>query len=277
MSIRGPQRGFTLVEVVVAVAIASVVVVFASMFTLAPIDAYDAQRRRAVMVGDAEAAWPGMLPDLRRALPNSLRTTRNGNFVVVEMLNVRGMSRYMTPMGAGFTAAGTPAGVFSNTSPNLLNDSNYYLSVNNRGVAGRDAYALANTITPGRVTLNFNTLPGGQANVGVQPAPAFTPPDSPRRRVYLVDEPITFLCDETQGTLRRYSGYAITALQAARSAPNQFAGVTNRLVARGLTSCNFSVSPRDSDQPQTVSVRLTTVRNGETVTLLHSSRAEYAP
>ncbi len=277
MNTRASQRGFTLVEIVVAVAIASVVVVFAAMFTLAPIDAYGAQSRRAVMVGDAEAAWPAMLPDLRRALPNSLRTLRNGNFVVVEMLNVAGVSRYMTPMGNGFLAAGTPAGVFSDTDAILNGDNNYYLSVNNRGIAGRDAYALANTITPVRVTLNFNTQPNGEAIVGVAPPPVFTPPDSPRRRVYLVDVPVTFLCDETQGTLRRYSGYAITALQAARSAPNQFAGATNRLIARGLTSCNFSVSPRDSDRPQTVAMRLTTVRNGETITLMHTSRAEYAP
>ena len=277
MNTRPTQRGFTLVEVVVAVAIASVVVVFAAMFTIAPIDAYGAQSRRAVMVGDAEAAWPAMLPDLRRALPNSVRTLRNGNFVVVEMLGVRGVSRYMTPPAASFTAAGTPAGVFSNTAANLLNDTNYYLSMNNRGIAGRDAYALADTITPVRVTLNYNTQPNGQANVSVFPAPAFTVPDSPRRRVYLVDWPVTFLCDETQGTLRRYSNYAISPIQATRSAPNQFAGASNRLIARGLTSCNFSVSPRNSDQPQTVSVRLTTVRNGETVTLMHSARAEYAP
>ena len=260
-----------------AVAIASVVVVFAAMFTLAPIDAYGAQSRRAVMVGDAEAAWPGMLPDLRRALPNSLRTLRNGNFVVVEMLNVRGVSRYMTPMGGSFTAAGTPAGVFSDTPATLAGDASYYLSVNNRGQAPWDAYALTGSITATRPQISYVTAANGEAIVNVAPAPVFTTPASPRRRVYLVDMPVTFLCDEAQGTLRRYSGYAITANQAARSAPNQFGGAANRLIAHGLTSCNFSVSPRNSDQPQTLAARLTTVRNGETVTLLHSSRAEYAP
>lgn len=274
---RPTQRGFTLVEVVVAVAIASVIIVFAAMFTIAPIHAYGAQSRRAVMVGDAESAWPAMLPDLRRALPNSLRTLRNGNFVVVEMLNVRGVSRSMTPVAGSFTAAGTPAGVFSDTPANLVNDPNYYLSVNNRGQAPWDAYALTGSITANRPQISFVTAANGQATVTVAPAPVLTSPASPRRRVYLVDIPITFLCDETQGTLRRYSGYAITANQAARSAPNQFGGATNRLIARGLTSCNFSVSPRNSDQPQTFAARLTTVRNGETVTLLHSSRAEYAP
>jgi MSHA biogenesis protein MshO len=271
------QQGFTLVEVVVAVAIASVVVIFAAMFTLAPLEAYGQQSRRAAMVGDAEAAWPGMLPDLRRALPNSLRTLRNGNFVVVEMLNVRGVSRYMTPLGGSFTAAGTPAGVFSNVPASLAGDPSYYLSVNNRGQAPHDAYALTGSITANRPQISFITAANGEATVTVSPAPATITTASARRRVYLVDMPVTFLCDETQGTLRRYSGYAITANQAARSAPNQFAGASNRLIASGLTSCNFSVSPRNSDQPQTFAARLTTVRNGETVTLLHSARAEYAP
>jgi hypothetical protein len=149
--------------------------------------------------------------------------------------------------------------------------------VNNRGTAGFNAYALANAITPTRVTLNFVTGGNGEAVVGVAPAPVFTTPPSPRRRVYLVDWPVTFLCDEAQGTLRRYSNYTISALQTARDAPNEFAGASNRLIARGLTSCNFTVSPVNSDQPQTVAAALTTVRNGQTVTLLHTSRAEYAP
>jgi MSHA biogenesis protein MshO len=277
---RRTQRAFTLVELVVAIAISSIVIVFATMFISAPISAFEAQSRRTTLVGDASAAWPRMLTDLREALPNSLRTRRNGNFVVVEMLTVQGVSRYMTAMGNPFTASGTggaQGALFSNTPAVLANNASWYLSVNNRGIAGRDAYALNGSITPTRPALTFTTAANGEGSVTVNPAPAMTAGDSPRRRVYLVKEAVTFLCDETQGTLRRYSGYAISANQATRDAPTEFGGAANVLIARGLTSCNFSVSPVDSDQPQTFAARLTTTRNNETVTLLHSSRAEYAP
>jgi MSHA biogenesis protein MshO len=279
------QRGFTLVEIVVAIAITSIVFMFAAMFIIAPVDAFEAQSRRSMMVGDVSAAWPLIEPDLRQALPNSLRTRRNGNFVVLEMLRVQGVSRYMTPMGGSFTAAGAydasgASGLFSYFQANC-NPANpcaqHYLSVNNRGVLNRNAYALANTMTPGRPQLNFATGINGEGEVTVTPAPNFTAGDSPRRRVYLVNGAVTFLCDEAQGTLRRYSGYAISLNQTARDAPNEFGGAANMLIARGLTRCNFAVSPVDSNAPQTVSLLLTATRNGENVTLLHSSRALYAP
>ena len=69
---RRHSNGFTLVELVVAVAISSIVIVFASMFMAAPIDAYDAQNRRNVMMANASAAWPRMHMDLLQSLPNGV-------------------------------------------------------------------------------------------------------------------------------------------------------------------------------------------------------------
>ena len=137
------QRGFTLVEIVVAVAIASVVVVFAGMFVVAPVDAFEAQSDRSAMVGELETAWPRMREDLRTSLPNSIRSRRNGSYVVIKMLAVRGASRYATPIGSPFMAAGAysatdPAiGLFSNFGRRVVNQRCCYLSVNNRGVHTR--------------------------------------------------------------------------------------------------------------------------------------------
>jgi hypothetical protein len=114
--------------------------------------------------------------------------------------------------------------------------------------------------------------------ISVSPAPVFT--DSPRRLVYFVSGPITYLCDEGQGTLRRYQNYTIAANQTARDTPGELAGAggASALIAQGLTRCDFGLPAAPStSQSQTVSVRLTTARNGDSVTLLHSSRAEYVP
>jgi prepilin-type N-terminal cleavage/methylation domain-containing protein len=259
-------RGFTLVELVVAIAISSIVVVFAAMFIGAPLGAYEAHSRRAVLVADTSGAWPRMETDLRQALPNSLRARRNGNFVVIEMLPVLEAARYIPPISASFTATGI----------SLATAKPPYLSVN----PAADVYALTGSTVPVASWTVGVTATTGEFLVTVAPVPV-PAADSPKGRVFLVGPPITYLCDEGpgQGTLRRYANYTIAANQTARDSPGELAGpgVSNDLVTRGLTSCDFEVPPVPANQLQTASVRLTTTRNGDSVTLLHISRGQYLP
>ncbi len=267
-------RGFTLVELVVAIAIGSIVVVFAAMFIGAPLGAYETHSRRAALVADTSGAWPRMESDLRAALPNSLRTRRNGNFVVLEMLAVVDVGRYMQPPAASFTTAGRFRGI---ALPFV--SSSHYLSVNNLGTPGADAYALAGSMTPAGATIQMAAGGAGETVVTVAPVPVFAA-DSPRRRIYLVSGPVAYLCDEGQGTLRRYASYNIAGNLTARDSAAELnaAGGGSSLVAQGLTACNFAVSAvGNATQSQTAAVRLTTTRNGDSVTLLHSSHAEYVP
>jgi prepilin-type N-terminal cleavage/methylation domain-containing protein len=275
------QSGFTLVELVVAVTISAIVMVFVSMFIAAPLGAYEAQSQRAALVAGPSDAWPRMEADLRNALPNSVRTRRNGVFVALEMLPVVDVARYMTPAGGAFTVAGTTNGAFRGIT--LPFDSGtagqpYYLSVNNVDTAS--AYSLTGSMSAAGAVIQIAAaaLPG-EANVTVTPAPVFAG-DSPRRRVYLVTGPVAYLCDEGQGTLRRYTGYTLAAAHTSRDSPAELAaaGAASTLVARGLTTCNFAVSAVNATTSQTVAVRLTsTATNGDSVTLLHTSRAEFTP
>ncbi|HEY6124916.1 MAG TPA: prepilin-type N-terminal cleavage/methylation domain-containing protein [Steroidobacteraceae bacterium] len=259
-------RGFTLVELVIAIAIASIVMVFSILFMRAPIDAYEAHSRRTDLVNNAASAWPRMEADLRNALPNSVRARRNGNVVVLEMLPVLGVARYKTSPS---TVPITTAGVYAGVTP-------AFLSVN---TLNGNAYALAGSMA---AATNFTNPAGavtGEQQIGVNPAPAFTS-DSPRRNLYFVARPVTWLCDEGLGTLQRYSGYNIAALQTARDTAGELtgAGAAVEPVARGLTSCVFDVTPPGSTtQSQTAAVHLTATRNGDSVTLLHSVRSEYVP
>jgi MSHA biogenesis protein MshO len=270
------QQGFTLVEMIVAIAVSAVVVIFAAMFIAAPVDAYEAHSRRVVLAADASTAWPRMQQDLRQALPNSVRVLRNPtlpNFVALEMLAVVGEARYMQAPSASFRVAGTTTGIFGNYLPVPGVDfPGAYLSVNN---LGPQAYAFAGTMTPPVDVDMVATATPGEVTLNLSAPPALAA--SPRRRIYLVSGPVTYLCDEAQGTLRRYAGYVIAANQDARDEPAEFAGATTTLVARGLSGCNFAVSPVGGNHSQTVAVRLTATRDNDSVTLLHTSRAEYAP
>jgi MSHA biogenesis protein MshO len=252
-------RGFTLIELVISIAIASIVVVFAAMFIGAPIGAYEAHSRRAALVADTAGAWPRMEKDLHAALPNSLRTRRNGVFVVIEMLKVTEVVRYIDPP-SGSTSFKVAGG--GGATPN-------YLSV----MPGADVYA------PGSLAsaAGFDSRPEGQPGeyrVTLNSAPSLA--TSPRQRLFFVEGPVTYLCDERQGTMRRYANYAVAEFQAARATPGAF-GVAGELVARGLTSCNFVVDPLVGPPLQTAAIHLTTTRYGDSITLLHTARPEYAP
>lgn len=258
------SRGFTLVELVVSIAIASVVVVFAAMFIGAPLGAYETHSQRAALVADTSGAWPRMAADLRQALPNSLRARRNGSFVVIEMLPVLETARYVPPVSGLLVATGI----------SLATASPPYLSVN----PAADVYTLTGSTVPVTSWAVGPTATTGEFQVTVAPAPAPSA-DSPKGRMFLVGRPITYLCDEGQGTLRRYANYTAAALQTAHDTPGELtgAGISNELVTQGLTSCDFQVPAVAANQLQTASVRLTTTRNGDSVTLLHESRGQYTP
>ncbi len=270
---RTHARGFTLLELVVSIAIGAVVVAFAGMFISAPLDAYDLQTRRADLLDSVSTAWPLMEPDLRRSLPNSLRTRRNGNVVALEMLAVVDGVRYKSAPGAAFNTGG----VFRGIAHPFVSNS-FYLSVNNLGTPGADAYALANTITPAGATISIVSGGPGEDVVTVAPPAVFTGV-SADERIYLVSGPVTFLCDENAGTLRRYSGYSIAANHAARDSAGELngAGAANTLLAQGIASCAFDVSAPGAAQPQTVSVRLGAAANGDSIALLQQAHGEFAP
>jgi MSHA biogenesis protein MshO len=267
-------RGFTLIELVVAITISAIVVVFAAMFISAPLGAYETHSRRATLVADTAGAWPRMEADLRAALPNSLRARRNGSYMAIEMLKVLDVGRYkVLPATVTFDTGGVYGGA----------GVPRYLSVNNLGTATANAYAFSGSITSAATAVSVVPhIATGESTVTASPAPSFTA-DSPKQRLYFVEGPVTYLCDEVVGTLRRYANYPISVNQTSFDTPAEFsaAGAVGELVTSGLTSCNFETSPMDSTArstaTQTAAVRLTTTSNGDSVTLLHSVHAEYAP
>jgi MSHA biogenesis protein MshO len=262
-------RGFTLLEMVIAIVISGIILVFVAMFIIAPIDAYAAHGERGVLLANASTAWPRMREDLRQALSNSVRWRRNGGYVALELLRTCGYARYSTPPGALFDATGTAAGVFGNCAV----FDNVHLAVNN---AGQEAYTQTLSMTPPvQLTLIAGATPG-EAQVQVVPAPVVNS-NSPRSRVYLVEGAVTYLCDEGQGTITRYAGYPIAALQASRDTPAELAGATSsEVVARGISACAFGERIA-GNLPQSVAVHLTTTRNAESVHLAYAAAVENLP
>ena len=98
-------QGFTLVELVVGMAVSVVVVAFVALFISSPVQGFADQSRRAKLVDAADTALRRMSRDVRRALPNSIRTTTNGNVVALELLGTMEQATRMSEEGATYRNA----------------------------------------------------------------------------------------------------------------------------------------------------------------------------
>ena len=280
--------GFTLIELVITMMISTIVVAFAAMFISGPVRGFIDQARRAELVDAAESSLRRMGRDIRRALPNSVRTTSNGSITALEILNTVEGVRYRAgpPPGAAdarliFNAADAAfnsIGQFDAiTKP--FTSTTHYLSVYNVGTAGANAYEGTNVITPAGTQIDIDAAAeAGEDNVTMNPAFQFAYP-SPQQRIYLVDSPVSFLCDTAAGTLNRYAGYTITSNQSDRDTAAELlaAGGTAALIADKLTACVFTYTPGTAQRDGLVSLSLTVADAGESIDLLQQVHVDNVP
>jgi MSHA biogenesis protein MshO len=277
--------GFTLVELVVTMAVSVVIVSFAAVFVTVPIQGFNDQSRRLRLVDAADTALGRMSRDVRRALPNSVRTTSSGGIVALEMLSTIDGARYRRqPPGSpaqilDFTAPDDSFDVIAPFTqvPKPFSSDAFYLAIYNVGVPGADAYELANVITPAGTQIDI-TADGTEDRVALSPPFRFRY-ESPTQRVYLSDGPITYLCDPGAGTLRRYSGYAIAASQSARDSDAELigAGAGETLMADRVTGCDFTYAPGTAERAGLVTLKLGLGELGETVSLLVQVHVDNVP
>ncbi len=280
--------GFTLIELVITITISVVVVAFAGLFFTGPVRGFTDQVRRAELVDAAESSLRRMSRDLRRALPNSIRVTTNGTVTALEVLNSIEGVRYRAGPPPGnvnawlnFATADTAfnsIGHFDQiTKP--FSSMSHYLSIYNVGVTGADAYALANVITPAGTQIDItNAAEVGEDNIVLTPAFQFTYP-SPRQRVYLVDTPVSFLCDTATGTLTRYSNYPIQTDHALHDSHAELValGANDSVMSDNLTACAFTYTPGTAQRAALITMSLTLAQDGEQIALLQQVHIDNVP
>jgi len=245
------------------------------------------QARRARLVDAADAALRRIGRDVRRALPNSVRTTSAGGVIALEVLSTVDGARYRAqPPGVAaqileFAAADGSLNVLGPFTQlaKPWSSATHYLAVYNVGVPGADAYELANVITPVNTTINIS-VDGATGEDRVTLAPAFRfAYTSPTQRVFLVDGPVTYLCDTGAGTLMRYQGYSIDPSQANRDSHGELIGngATASLMANQLVSCSFAYTPGTAERAGLVSLQFAVQAQGETVSLLSQVHVDNVP
>lgn len=298
-------RGFTLVELVVVIAITGLVAAMIAVVILRPVQGYDAQVRRAELVDAAESALRRIARDIRAALPNSVRVDATGR--VIEMLNTIDGARYREGPGrvlpAGhdhspsqyilrFPGADNDGfnivGFFRNITVPFNSGGNHRLAIYHLGVPNADAYADANAAGGPVVMTNPAvtrfSINNDAANDEHQVLPTLGNFHfrwrSPNQRVFIVDGPVTYHCDPAGArNVLRYFGYAIQSAQPTARAAAPLGSVTPALVTTPVTACAFTYQPGTSQRAGVVTLDMTVSDpdTGEQVRLLHQVHVDNAP
>lgn len=280
-------RGFTLVELVVTMTISVVVVAFAAMFVSGPVLGFNDQARRIRLVDSADSALQRMSRDVRRALPNSVRVANGGGVSVLELLSTTDGARYRSsPPGSpdqrlDFSAADDAFNVIGPFSQiaKPFSSMTHHLAIYNVGVTGADAYELANVMTPAgtQIDISADTF-AGEDRVNLSPAFRFAF-GSPTQRVFLVDGPISYICDSNAGSMTRYSDYTIAQNHSDRDSAAELlaAGATASLVAGQVTACLFNYAAGTAERAGMVTMELAVGEQGETISLLTQVHVDNVP
>lgn len=278
------MRGFTLVELVMVIALAAVVAVMVSTVMSRPLESFVAQSRRAELTDLAANALERMVREIRQAVPNSLRSI-NGD-QGLELLPIHEAGRYR--------ANRLPNALVRYDPPRCPADADCLIEV----LSARDAWegdgwmVIYNIGAPVPGSTVW-PLPGLANESVITPKTKFTLTDtgeltfaangfsfryaSPQHRFYLVREVLGFRCvnpgeldGNGTGRLERaaFDDLDIDAGDyAARS----------RMLANHVSACSIRYQSGTHARNGLVTIQLEIMKDGEKVNLLRQVHVDNAP
>lgn len=267
------QHGFTLVEAIIVIVITGILAVVAARFIDRPIQQYLDLGRRAELADGANTAIRRMSRDLHLALPNSIRQS-NAN--CVEFLISKNGGRYRSAAPGNVLkfedTSGTQFDVIGalSAAPQIGD----FIVVYNLGIVGADAYVAS-----------YRGVVGAATTTSIQlSTPIQNPLESAANRFFVLSgtsPAVTFACDGAGidangnglGKLYRISNYAISPTICATVAANP----TVPVLVDNVASCSFSYASGVVERSGILSIRVTTQRAGESVTLYQDVNINNVP
>jgi MSHA biogenesis protein MshO len=277
------QSGFSLFELILVIVLLGIMAGVAGLLITSPIDAYRDQVRRQLLVDQAEMALRQIARDVRQALPNSIRSVAVGTGFSLEMVNTIDGARYRDEFGGVFLL---DTDVLDFTAAD--NQFNFLGLLGSASLAAGQRIAIYNTSpddiypdaandsNPGVVTTSMTSLilaPNGNEHQVTMAPPFQFSQQSPGQRAFVVDGPISYLCDPLTGQITRFTNYDYLVAQPA-AVPM---GASQGPLVTKLTSCSLDYSAGTATRGGLITLEISLSDSGETITLLHQIHVDNVP
>lgn len=290
---RGGQLGFTLVELVMVIALAGVVAVLISSVMSNPLQSFVDQSRRAELVDLAAGALSRMARDVRLAVPNTLRTPDGQTF---ELLAIHEGGRYRANLAGGVVRNDPPlcpaapaACEIEVLSPiDAIRAAGarwmvlYNIGANSLGDSVWPPYNTSSSATPAVITPNGVgfALSSGVLTLSGAAAPGFRFKfASPQHRFYLAREVLGYHCDNpgTDAATGNGTGEIRRASFSSLASSYNYSVANSSLLVDGVSTCTFTYQPGTNARGGLITLRLGVKRQGEEIMLLQQVHVDNAP
>jgi MSHA biogenesis protein MshO len=258
--------GFTLVEMIVVIAITGIIAAAVAVFIRYPVEGYGDAVRRAALTDAADVALRRIARDVRLALPNSLRVMTAGGIHYVEFIITQSGGRYRDETDG--STGGNFLDFLGDNAFDVLGPAELaagdFVVIYNLGVPGADAYAGNNRAQVQSLAGNTVTLAGSHV----------FPFRSPGARFQVVPggvRAVTYVCPQAAaGNLTRHWNYGFNVAQTVP------AGGSSALLAGNVT-CSVDYSANATGRNGLLFISLTLTSGGETVTLFNQVHVDNSP
>ncbi len=277
LSLSRRQRAFTLVELVMVIALAGVIAVMITTVMLRPLQGFVDQSRRAELVDLASTALNRMTRDIRLAVPNSVRVAGSTR---LELLRSPGGGRYRASLIDGVRrdppACNADPCVVEALGPMIgvedWDELNWMVIYNIGGTNNGDnswppLNGAVSVISP-KVSMsyaagNLSLSGGGIESFQFKYA-------SPQHRFFLADKVVGYQCS---------GGQIVRAEFESLELPGgyDYSGATPVVDHVDCANSGFTYTPGTNIRSGLVTVKLTLSQDGETITLLQQVHVDNAP
>lgn len=283
----GTHAGFTLVELVVVIALLGIVAAGTSLFLRHTVAGYVDTARRDQLASTARIAVERIARELRNAVPNSVRVSADAGCIEFLPLAAAGIYQaQQVSYAGGIDSAPLPVSGHTAAAASSFDAFDLDFTPNPGGsyrvlvypLDASEAYTLATPGGTGALLPYQGAVTAANVSRIQLGADYLAPRHSPQRRFHIAAAPVSYCV--AGGQLLRFSGYALTATQPT---PGGF-GVGGGLMAENVRSIDqgspveiFRISPQTLTRNAIVKIDLRISDAGEWVRLDHEVQLRNAP
>ncbi|MBK3881630.1 prepilin-type N-terminal cleavage/methylation domain-containing protein [Pseudomonas stutzeri] len=261
-SSKSAECGFTLVELIMVIALAGIVAVMITTVMSRPLQGFADQSRRAELTDLAASALNRMARDIRLAVPNSIVVVNNNE---LRLLHIAAAGRYranqpeldgprMDPPACTQTSADCEIEILSPLESN--SSEKHWLIIYPTGPIAEEPQV--SVISPKEFTWNNGVLEASLQDFRFKYA-------SPQRRFYLARETLIYHCGGDE------------LLRATSENLDGSSASTPAVVVNAVSNCTFTYEPATNTRNGLVTLRLSLSKDGENITLLQQVHVDNAP